>query len=269
MLLSKEMLEKKSLNIFCPTIYEVVKNRPRELKDIIRDYEKKKNSVNPYEFHTIKDYFKVDDEEWDAIERIFNIKDSEFVLRSRDIMNSKLVRDSYMVTDSQSVVDSNNVKKSTEVSGSTNVFESNHITDSQFIFKSYFVKDSTDVHESTFVEDGSQNIHKSYYVFDSTNIIKSSFINYCVNMENTYFCKLCEDCRNCMFCYAFSCNEEDKYYFFNKEVSKEKFDAYVDALDNFIVYEDVLAEGLEKWLRTLPEFDEELFNGITRTQPWW
>lgn len=269
MLLTKEMLENKRLNGFCSTIYKAVGKKPREVRDIIKDYEKKKLEINPYEFFAIQEYYKLEDDEINALERIFKITNSEWVVRSHDVADSKIVRDSYAVTNCDTVVDSNNIKDSYTISNSTNVFNSHDIRDSQFVFDSCFVKDSTDVHNSFFVEDGSRNVYNSYYIFDSSQITKCSFIDYCVNMENCFFCKLCEDDKNCLFCYSFSeLQDENKYYFFNKEITKEKFDAYLKTMNNFIIFEDVLIHDLSNWLKTLPEYDEILFNGIKEKAPW-
>jgi len=132
----------------------------------------------------------------------------EEVSHSEEITSSKLVHNSSYVRDSYDVGASKYVSNSSYISSSKKITYSTHIFDSS-------------------------NVDHSAYISTSSGVTDCQYIKLGNNISNSVFCLGCDDFENGLFC-AFIKNEKDKYFIFNKEVSKENFDrARDDLIDMF------------------------------------
>lgn len=131
-----------------------------------------------------------------------------------------------------------------EISSSENIVNSKLVGNSQYVKSSYNVSASKYVNSSGFVS-SSKKVTNSFHIFDSSNIDKSSYISASDNINSSQYIKLstnvwdsrfclgCENFKNGLFC-AFIKNETDKYFIFNKEISKEVFEKIqTDLTDTF------------------------------------
>lgn len=178
------------------------------------------------------------------------IGECEEIGSSENIVNSKLVGNSQYVKSSYNVSTSKYVNSSNSVSNSRKVTNSYHIFDSS-------------------------NVDKSSYISASDNINSSQYIKLSTNVWDSRFCLGCENFKNGLFC-AFIKNETDKYFIFNKEVSKEVFEkVQTDLLDTFgklfyvthspnyyVRARDI--EAFKEYCSTIVGYDKVIFDYLMR-----
>ena len=203
-----------------------------------------------------------------------DVRDSQHVIKSKQVNGSIGVFGSSYVGDSIDVVESDNILNSKRI------FDSSMIDDSEKIFKSQNITRGINVCNSTMVAD-SKNIIDACGVFDSSEIIGG------LNISNSYFCHNCKEIKHCMFCDGL---ENAEYYVFNKPVDKKYFELFEKQYLKYMTTQlDFIREWPEdllvsvqitptrkfddwyhsipdrfwKWARTLPHFDPMLVYNIT------
>lgn len=268
MYLTKELLEKKKVNIYCPTIYEEVSKKPQELMDILDKIQKKKLDSN--ELLTLPYFIPFDLEEEKKMEEILNLINCKAVIYSKNIKNSEVVSESSEVKDSDCIWKSNNVTNSSYVTDSNVISNSQHIKDSRYVIDSYEVTESADVDNSCAVY-RSNHVLNSFLVSLGIDISDSIGIIASDEIKNCYFCKGCSDMVNGIFCYSFDWTDKDKYWFCNEEISKEKFEGYVKMIKriiegSYLGHKDRLSDyeigNLRDWANSLPKADKDYITVI-------
>ena len=272
MVLSKEKMEQSRINTFCPDIYKELK-KPLELVDFLKIVKSNKIKINVNELRHFSYFFTLNDEEDKLICEILKIKNSNWVIESTDVEDSELVNDSIHVYSSKYVRESHDVKFSENVGGSFTIVSSTDVTDSKFIFNSKNVKSSVDVRDSKNIET-SYHITNSNMIFDGDSIDDSFCIEFSNDLKNCFFCKTSCFLNNGILCYSFNSDYKDKYYFCNKEITKERFESYVNTIKvlmdktyNGSADKETTKRELEsfyEWAIGLPEADEEYINVILK-----
>lgn len=277
MVLSAEKMEQTGSNLYCPSIYGYFKSKvqkPLELIDFLKKIKAQKiNEVDANEIKHFQYFFILEVEEIELINEILRIKDSVYITESTDVEKSVLVNDSMFVYNSARVRSSHDVKNSTEVEGSSTIVHSTNIVDSKFVFNSDYIKSSINIRDSKCIESTSC-ANGSNIVFNSDNIDDSFGIEFSSYLKNCYFCKTCYKLENGILCYSFVPFTEGKYYFCNKEITKERFEGYADTVkmimsETFKGNSDKKTKARElknlyEWALGLPEADEDFINAILK-----
>ena len=203
-----------------------------------------------------------------------NVRDSKYVINSRDVNNGIGIFESTDVSDSVDIVNSENILDCKQI------FYSSMVDESEKIFKSQNITNSITICSSTMIVN-SKNVIDSFNVFDSSEIIN------CVNTSNSYFCQDCKNIKHCMFCEGI---EDAEYYMFNRPVDKAHFELFekqylkyltehlefvrewpadlltirhISPTKKFDDWYHPIAPRFWKWIRTLPGFDSMLIYNIT------
>ena len=226
-------------------------------------------------------------EELDAYCQICNITNSSGFWYSENVRDSLYVVKSFDVSSSKHVFNSKSIERCIDVSGSE------QIEDSSKVFISEWVTNSSKVYSSKNIEN-SQNICNTTLtigaknVYGSTNILNSTEIINSQNITNSICCTESQSLTNCLFCYGL---KDMEYCIFNKPIDKERFNTYkkqylklmqdvelsfiedwpeslvqsiTPALDlNLSHYYKSAPPKFWKWVRTLPNFNEQILYQIT------
>ena len=216
----------------------------------------------------------------------------EFInLIQKDLQNNKPNGVSYSnsVSVSKGVSESKGVSLSDGVNGSNGVCASNGVNGSNGVNWSYGVNGSYGVY-------GSNGVNWSYGVYGAEGVNESNGVNTsCVVSESngvnrSYGILECEGISRAIFCYK----KSGKLMAFNKRITEERFDEIFDELNSFGWYPkfnnaEQLKGDLEwyetnipaivsvnnktawssmpkkmlKYIKSLPEYDEKIFNKIT------
>lgn len=203
-----------------------------------------------------------------------NVKDSKYVVRSKEINNSKSIFESTEVTDSSDIVNSDNVNASQQI------FYSSMIEASQKVLRGINIVESINICNSTMVA-RSKNVIDSTDVFDSSEIVKSNTVT------ESHFCKNCNNIDHCLFCENL---ENAEYCIFNKQVDKKRYEiiekqyykylnnllsfvrewpenlvvgVYLSPTRKFDDWYSSISENFWKWVRTIPNFDSMMLYNIT------
>lgn len=272
MVLSREIMEQRGSNIYCPTIFKALQ-KPCELIDFLKKVKSKQIEVDLNEIKHFEYFFYVNEEERALIYEILGIKNSKWVVESMNIEESELVNDSLYVYNSRNVRSSHDIKSSEKVEGSSTVVGSTGIFDSKFIFNSNYVECSTNIRDCINIKSTSCT-NNSNSIFNSDNIENSFGIEYSSYLKNCYFCKMCYKLDNGILCYSLTPFSEGKYFFCNNEITKERFEGYVDTIkmlmeNTFNGTQDKKIKGRElknfyEWALGLPEADESYINAILK-----
>lgn len=221
---------------------------------------------------------------------------SEMIWKSSNVSESKIVYESDNVEKSSGIFLSEDVRNSTNifisraVKNSTNVKESSFVSFSEEVFSSRNVTNSIQVYDSIYVQNGTDIFH-SNQVVNSDIIFESDYI------QNCSFCSSCKNLINGMFCLGFDGEAaRDKFFLFNKEVPEVVYTSvcgqYIDLVKEchvkFLNFDERLKNGeiaikvpdvevtfnFQKrfagvtdkfwdWVKTLPNYNEEILYGIT------
>lgn len=206
--------------------------------------------------------------------RSINIDGCNHVVKSEDVKNCERIFYSGDVVDSFDVVNSESIDNSTQI------FSSSFVSKSCQVAHSANITDSENVCFSSVVA-RSVSIFKSKNVFDSSEIIHGT------DVTDSYFCRDCRKIRHCMFCDGL---EDVEYYVFNKPVSKERFEIFVQQYKRFMqtsltftnywpnhlihdwaptftqkidCWYKSIPDKFWKWATTLPEYDEMALYNMT------
>lgn len=236
------------------------------------------------------------DEEYKAYLRAVNVDEkSEIVWKSAVVSNSTAVSESVGVWNSQGVFksenveDSKNVFLSQEVNHGTNVKDSFCVSYSENVLASKNVTNSLQVFDSTYIQQSST-------IYNSSQVVNSDVIYHSTDVQDSSFCAHCKNLRNAMFCYELDGGfVQDKFFLFNKEVSKMVYDAVAAQYERFVKYLSikfldfgakldagevaisipnvkvdynyythfkVVDDRFWNWVRTLPNYDADLLYKI-------
>lgn len=214
-----------------------------------------------------------------------DVVNSQGVNESSHIYNSSLVSQSEKVNDSKEIYSSKEIANSVYVVKSENVDSSNNIGNSHYIEHSKNIMDGNNITSSN-------QVYLSTYVvganavFRSNNIVNSKAIWFSDNLTNCYFCTGSHNLSNAIFCSNLN-GEVGKYYLFNKEIDKVRFDMIEKQLQRFypliefmdftncnfgelpVVAIDIrkqfnkVSDSFWKWVKTLPGYDINILYAIT------
>lgn len=231
-------------------------------------------------------HLNTNDEERAMYEKVLEIQyssgvfQSEKVYKSNDIVLSKDVKLSNYVYNGQKIDQSHFISDSMNITNSQQVGMSNTINKSLDIMYSQNLEDCAHVGKSSFCT-GSRNIWNSSMIVDSTEITDSRSLKNCTCIGS------CEQLDHCMFCYELS-NKE--YHIFNKPIDPTIFKMIYDCYYCFTIGDFAITtnwennwqnhtsvylspathfrpilddEYLLKWIKTIPNFSEELLYNIT------
>lgn len=224
----------------------------------------------------------------------YMIEDSYYINKSHHVKDSTGVNGSSFIDNSINIVDGKNIQDSSSVNTGNNIiesnliFESNNISNSSLILNSNNICRSKNIIYSNLCEDSyyiynSKNITSGYYVCKSNNIINGDYITACENIRDCFFCYDLMDNRLCIFnkkvdmhilsrvkCEFMSLLKSLEYKInFIKDLG---FDS-LKAVNSFTLYDFVIYNRSEHfknfpqeaidYLKSLPEFDAEIFEKIT------
>lgn len=205
---------------------------------------------------------------------------SEAVKNSMYVVKSKNIEDSRGIFGCTDVTNSTDAVCSEDVANSSQIFDSSIIDSSSKVFKGKNVLNGQNIYNSTMIAK-SKNVFESSNVFSSSEIIKSK------DITNSYFCQNCINVRNSMFCFGIS---DAEYHIFNQPVDKERFELFVQQYNRLMnvqlafsqewkenligEYRPLITQKFDdwykpipqkfwKWVRTLPNFDSMLIYDIT------
>ena len=215
-----------------------------------------------------------------------NIKDSERVLDSEEVVGSTDVFKSREIYDSNNVVKSEQVTYSNCVNEGININNSSRVDDSSCVMGSDLVIQSTNVKDSAYIL-SSNYIIGSRNVCDSTAITKSSIVLYSEKITNSSFISHCSNLQNCLFCNDL---HDQQYCIFNKPVEKDIFDFVVEQYKSFdipdmqlgtlpisVIWDSVSIyhspraylqvinsdDKLYNWIKHLPNYNPDILYDIT------
>lgn len=180
------------------------------------------------------------------------------------------------------------VDNSSNVKNSKHIKESNAIRNCEWTWESSYISNSVEVDNCVNVENSKYIAHSSN-VSNSKEIKNSDDVKGCIKVEMSDTVSSCINCRgifmsyglnNCrnmsesLFCFDLS-NKE--LYLFNKKSTASRISEIRHKIINYgwttnfgtkvhiSIYEawKIMPKGIEDYIRSLPEFDEEVWNKIT------
>lgn len=224
------------------------------------------------------------DKELDPMNLIFNgegvfasvfVSSANGVRYSRNIIDSNSIDQSYNVFQSNSVRNSNNISCCVSIQGSENLLHCSSVLNCSNAYSSLGIGYSS-------------GIYNSYCVYNSYNIINSSCATKCYGIKD------CNAISRSIFC----SNISGDLMIFNKKVSEERFETVwnklvsmgftipctnftkltikakkydcatlpIDKLTGTSEYElwNTIPEELVEYIKSLPEFDHNIFYNMTR-----
>ena len=242
----------------------------------------------PKEFlHWGRQYLTVTEDELKTYCTACKIVNSEGYWYSQD------VRDSKYVVQSKNIKSSSFVYNSTDVETSMDVFAGEEVQDSSQIFNSEWVSSSHKIYLSKNIEDSnnicdSSLVNHSLNVLSSTDVLKSREIIKSKNITSSMSVANCIDLKDCLFCFGISNNQ---FCIFNKPIDEERFEIYKNQYNKLMLNQELpfikdwpkeMARGYSptldlnmshyykelsgkfwKWVKTLPNFDEQVLYSIT------
>ena len=209
---------------------------------------------------------------------------SEKIINSQDITRCKNVSNSKCIVTSNNIFLSEMVQASRDVENSEYIFNSQEVLNSKRVYKSNKVFNSDMIGKSEDVSDSKvvlhgENIKSSFCIIGSEDSLSES-------ISNGYFMLNVAKVNHGMFCYDL---KQGEYLIFNKPVSQSEFEVYEKQLQTLIsnwvpdllykwgekkkipdvpeikdaksVFQDC-PEGLLDWVKTLPNYDENILNKI-------
>lgn len=242
----------------------------------------------PYEaLYFSRKTLRFDEEEEKLYNKLVNIVNSSNVYESHDITSSETVINSEFITNSHIVRSSSIVEDSERIAFSKSIKKSDHIYNSEFINGSYKIVNSKSVFDSYCVVD-STFVNNSNNIYNCTDVLNGCGLRNCTNISNSFISTSCTSANNLLFCYELDNIPSDKYYLFNKEIDKKRFDFVVEQLNSFGIKEFNFTDdwesdltlskpisifndfrkhykplsSLENWIKTLPGYDKDIFNNI-------
>lgn len=236
--------------------------------------------MNEEEKEAYKQKLKIKCNNLSSIISSCEVEDSEYIFKGRNVVNSNYV------SSGKKIVDSFMIQAGHEIERSKYVFDGIDIKDSQYIYVSRRVFNSAIVVNSESVIDSigilnSKDVEQSYYVLgqkdEQTELIKNSLFIF--NSKNL---------NKCLFC----CDLEDKeLMLFNKPISEQQYKNYMQKImelkQNWSPsligawceekmpllppqlqleenYTSEMPNELLEWLKTLPEYNEEILLKILK-----
>ena len=188
--------------------------------NLIKSY----STGNSTQYNLIKKTLKLDNSCGTC--QSYDVKDSEYVFDSTNIVNS------HHIMRSGKIESSKNVSNSIIVTNSCNIFDSSDITDSQFIYNSKKIKTSQMIV-------GSDNVKDSVGIIDSKVITDSALV---VDSVNTFQCLGVIGCTKVSRCIMCSDLENDSDKIGNQPVSPDTFDYF------FPIVKDIINDYVEQKL---------------------
>lgn len=140
----------------------------------------------------------------------FNIKNSQAVFKSNDIIDSYRIYNSDNVSNSSFIIESKCIEDSHYVVGSEGIYSSEQITDCEEM------ADCFNAHNCRFLT-------KSDNAYWSSDCVDSSWIIDCHNGRDLMICNDCADAHNLICCYGLYDTNPAQFFIFNKEVEPEVF----------------------------------------------
>lgn len=177
--------------------------------------------------HFARTYFRLDERDIQKYEEKCNIKNSEKVYFSSDIINSKVISCSNFIQDSQYIYDSINVNNCYGIYGSKDLENSTDCGFSKKVKYSALVLFSNEIARSQTILH-SNFISWSSIITNSMIVQDSSFLYNCNNVIDCHFSGFLKNCKHCLFC----SNLEDKeYYIFNRPVKQFEYEQILEQLN--------------------------------------
>lgn len=208
------------------------------------------------------------------------IRDSDKMFDSHAIHSSKYITRSSAVYDSENITHGMAVKCCKQAVSSEAIYLSNKILDSQAINDSEAVSSSYAVYNSGSIND-SYAIHNSHSIEHCCAVRSSWLVIDSHTIDNSYVIRGCNALFNCLFCHAIS---GKSFYLFNKKTTQKRFEEIATKLhaliwypstnslirDNIINYDrninifKNMPNKFIKYVKSLKEYDQEIFNKITK-----
>lgn len=254
--------------------------------DIANSLLNKNSNITGYNFiYWILDHVILDDGTAAELIQLLNCIDSKNYYKSHDI------KDCVNVVDSYNIINSKHIFYSNEVNNSRMVVNSSFIDKGHEIYSSNFINDSNRVINSN-------NCNGSSNIVNSTFCINSSSLMNCENCTDTialyrstnctdaYFSSLCNHLTRSIFCYGISgdllCFNEPITEIQLKIIKEQYLKLFnplqystnwpsVDNLigdipsytNNFKKYYTKQTDAFWKWIKTLPNYNNEILYKIT------
>lgn len=210
-----------------------------------------------------------------------NVKNSQFITHSKDVVNSTYV------FHCEGVENSNSISSSQSVRNSSQIFHTDFCYDSSWILNSQNITHCSNVVNCSYAV-GSTS------VFNAGTVINSSFVSNIVplgskNIRNSHFISDCSNLKNCLFCHGIT---DGEYLMFNQPIDKEEYDMFVVQLQqmlkgaelkltkngwaanqvsldapniqyNITLQYSAFPEVFWRWVKTLPNYDPMILYNIT------
>lgn len=150
--------------------------------------------------------------EIEKFNEVFQIEDSNLILRSFNVDRS------FQIRDSENICLSSYVDGGKQIQNSEKIYYSTNIKNSCYTKVSSCVKNSFEIEDSSFVEDSqnifnSDNIFNSYGVYFCTDITNSIGVFDVEDGNENYFSTNLTNCSYCLFC---SSLRDKEFYIFNQ-----------------------------------------------------
>lgn len=222
------------------------------------------------------------------------VKESSYINKSKLIEDSSNISDSSLINNSCNIYHSNNIENSDTISISNNVFQCSLIADSNNINNSELVLSSNNISYCKNIIK-SNLCENSNYIYNSKNITNCFYVCKAGNIINSDYIVSCENIRDCFFCYDLT---DNRLCVFNKKVDFDRVCAvknrFTELLNSLKYQIDFIENcGFQKlkavnsytlfdfryndrsvhlikmpqeaidYLKSLPEFDAEIFEKIT------
>ena len=210
-----------------------------------------------------------------------NVKNSQFITHSKDVVNSMYV------------FHCEGVENSTSISSSQSVQNSSQIFHTDFCYNSSRILNSQNITGCNNVVNCNYAVN-STSVFNASTVINSSFVSNILplgskNIRNSHFISDCSNLKNCLFCHGIA---DGEYLIFNQPISQEEYEMFVIQLQqilkrtelqltkngwaadqvsldapniqyNIILQYSALPEIFWRWVKTLPNYDPMILYNIT------
>ena len=241
-------------------------------------------------------YSEVSEEEkqfyWNKLK--INCEDKTRIFESVDIKNSNWVSESFQIVNSEYVFNSSEIASSQNILGCKNIQNSSHIFESEFIYDSkkiFLCKNVTNSHNIT----SSNYVINSHSINNATSVTGSTFVtsiskNKNSQIKNSHFISDCQNIKYCLFCREIS---DAEFMIFNKKIDQLDYENILKQLDNIlkdwemelvvnnqwpentipitppIIQRNIikqyanLPDTFWRWIKTLPYYDPQVIYSIT------